>query len=263
MAWNGACASSCPSGKALCGGSSCVDVNSSDIHCGPSCTPCSGAAPRCVSGSCVACSSASDCPALGSVCNANHTCDCRPPSANNLLASPGFASVPDLSSWAPSAGASWNADDADSCVASGSVKMTFIASPVVDFGHITRCITNVSSNKTYYFGLRYKQSGALYCQLNFYADTACSGSPLAGSAYLQNFGNTSIWISASTSTTSPSGVGSAGVPLSNERGRARLCRPNLSELGGRPVLSQVGPHAGGRRRLWLAPLWPRRDHALH
>jgi hypothetical protein len=125
------------------------------------------------------------------------------------LASPGFASVPDLSTWSPSVGATWNADDADSCSGSGSVKMLYVTSPF-DFGNISRCVTNISANKTYYFGLRYKQNSAIYCTLEFYAAN-CSGAALTGTAFLSNLGSSNFWVATSTSTTSPSGAASAKV----------------------------------------------------
>jgi hypothetical protein len=173
----------CPSGQAVCE-SSCVDVLASDEHCGASCAKCSGALPRCSSGSCVACLAPADCPAPGSVCGANHECECRPQSVSNILVNPGFASALGLESWSPSRGATWSTDDADACSGSGSVRLQEVTSPIADLGSISQCVA-ASADTTYTFGFEVKP-GSWSCQLTFYTGTSCDGTASSGSSIKQN-----------------------------------------------------------------------------
>jgi hypothetical protein len=162
----------CPSGQAKCG-NACVDILSSDEHCGGACEVCSEAFPRCSSGACVECLVPTDCSAPGSVCGADHACDCRPQKPSNVLVDSGFASELDLADWSPSRGASWSTEDADACSGSGSVRLAEVTSPIADLGSISQCAV-ASADTNYRFGIRAKP-GSWSCQLTFYTGASCGG----------------------------------------------------------------------------------------
>jgi hypothetical protein len=146
------CAASCPSGQSLCGGT-CVDILGSDAHCGGARTPCGGSAPKCYSGACVQCLTASDCPSSfgqGAVCSESHACQCRLPSAGNVVQNAGFDQS--SSGWTMSPLATFDASkDADSCSGSGSIRVT-VDESTANFGSFSRCVP-VSANTQYFLGL--------------------------------------------------------------------------------------------------------------
>lgn len=162
----------CPSGEAKCN-DACVDILSSDEHCGGACEACSEAFPRCSAGACVECLVPTDCSAPGSVCGADHACACRPQKLSNVLVDPGFADELALADWSPSRGASWSTEDADACSGSGSIRLAEVTSPIADLGSISQC-TVASAGTSYTFGIRAKP-GSWSCQLTFYTGASCEG----------------------------------------------------------------------------------------
>jgi hypothetical protein len=207
------CATSCPTGQGLCGGT-CVDILSSPSHCGGACQVCAGTGttPYCHSGSCVQCLTGNDCItyADGATCGPNYACQCRAPNPGNLVQNGGFDSSLGLTGWTPNTGfTTLSTDDADGCPMSGSVQLSTSAQG--DYGGMSQCIA-VAANTTYNFGYKYKQqvSGAFLCNLFFHAGANCpqwfSVTSLASGA---NAGTG--WQSASTSTTSPPSAESASI----------------------------------------------------
>jgi hypothetical protein len=195
-----------------------VDIESSADHCGSSCTECEGPTPKCYSGSCVACLTGPDCPGLGSVCTANHTCLCRTPSSTNLLKNSGFDSSAALAIWSPSSGVSWNGDDSDLCPYSGSLKAVVTAE--FDFGNFRQCV-RAEANTTYYFGFDYGQSesNGVSCMLFFYSDENCSTSIVGGSLYLNGIDMpVDGFLNTNDTTTSPPGTQSAQVQCNTQAG---------------------------------------------
>jgi hypothetical protein len=96
----------------------------------------------CNAGNCVECFQDSNCPSSSPVCDiSTHTCQCRRPSAGNVVPNPGFN---DMSYW--TAGNSiWSTTDVDGCPGSGSVGgINLSSSPYQCFP--------VSRSTYYYFG---------------------------------------------------------------------------------------------------------------
>jgi hypothetical protein len=205
-----ACATSCPSGQGLCGGS-CVDILSTASHCGGTCTACIGPKPQCNSGTCVQCVFASDCSSFGTgaVCTADHTCLCLPPSAENILRNPGFDQS--LTGWTATPGATFDSVDAGNCSASGSAR----TEPTADLriGTISQCAVAQPSTK-YYFGFDYMQGQAdnIDCTVSFYVGSTCSGGALTDTLTLSG-GSAPVtsWLLNWSVITSPSLAGSAMV----------------------------------------------------
>lgn len=204
------CATSCPAGQGLCGGA-CVDVLSSPTHCGGACAICESTTPKCFSGSCVQCLTGPDCVALGfgsgSECSANHTCQCRPASASNLVKNGGFSAASGLTNWTGNPLSTISTDDADGCSDSRSVKLDY--QPVA-WGLVKQCVT-VSPSTTYWFGLRHKGlGGKLDAHVMFFPGSTCSGSNVAY-INLPEFTGDTFWTSSSVSATIPATAGSAEV----------------------------------------------------
>jgi hypothetical protein len=206
------CATSCPSGQSLCGGT-CVDILSSDTHCGVACTPCGVSTPKCYSGSCVQCLAASDCPSSfgqGAVCSESHACQCRLPSAGNVVQNAGFDQS--SSGWTMSPLATFDASkDADSCSGSGSIRVT-VDPATANFGSFSRCVP-VSENTQYFWGYQgwQGQSGGLVCYLTFFAGTTCSGNQLSSEVLQATSPLVGVWTTNSASASSPATAGSATI----------------------------------------------------
>lgn len=212
------CDTTCPSGQALCGGS-CVDVLSTAAHCGNSCTACQGTTAKCLSGSCVQCVTGNDC-STGQVCTINHACQCRPPSPTNAILNPGFD--PSLGggfgNWTPSTtyATTFSTDDADGCSGSGSAHVAFAAMGMnKDFGKFSQCVP-LSSGTTYYFGYKFKQDDGdtNVCELWFYTDLLCAGSPINTDAVQLPSGLSgavTAWTATSTQISTPAGTGRAQI----------------------------------------------------
>jgi hypothetical protein len=198
----------------VCGGT-CVDILSDARHCGGSCTVCASSKPKCAAGVCVQCTSAADCTAYGAdaACSASNTCQCHPPKPSNLLQNPSFEGG--TTGWTPSPGGIYTSDDdADGCFASGSIHTKAIS--VSDWGRVEQCVP-VSASKKYYFGYDYKQEQAssVYCRVDYYAGTSCSGSALGNYNLHPGISTPALtWTYVAGETTSPAGVGSAKVMCS-------------------------------------------------
>jgi len=132
---------------------------------------CSGA-----TGGCVACLINSDCKGTNSVCSSNHTCQCHPKSAANLLTGGNFDSSL-LPGWTVTGDVEFGTDDdADGCnPSSGYIIFGTGQSP-----SISQCV-NVTGGATYYLGISYKepQANSVFCELNFYTQTGCPSGALA------------------------------------------------------------------------------------
>jgi|GEM_PF-1711777 len=182
------CATSCPSGQGVCGGS-CVDILSDPAHCGGACTVCPSSTPKCYSGSCVQCNTGSDCVNLGygsgAVCTSSRSCQCHPPSSGNLLQNPGFDGS--TSGWTlrncpsgacPSPVVEYSTYDYESCPGSGSIRLNYYG---FEFGAASQCV-RAQASQSYHFGYSYRQmssdENALVCYIEFYAGETCSGSAL-------------------------------------------------------------------------------------
>ena len=205
------CATSCPSGQGLCGGS-CVDILSTASHCGGACQACSGTTPYCHSGSCVQCLTGNDCVSYadGATCGSNYFCQCRAPNPGNLVENGGFDTSSGLAGWTINTGfTTFATDDAEGCPVSGSIQLSTSAQG--DYGGMSQCIA-VAANTTYNFGYGYKQqvSEAFICNLFFHAGANC---PQWFSVVSLPSGATTgtAWQYASTSTTSPASAGSASI----------------------------------------------------
>ena len=100
---------------------------------------------------------------------------CRKPSATNLLGNPGFASG--TSSWTISPGASLATDDAEGCVASGSVAVQVTSR--LEFGGLSQCLP-VAVGTTYFFGFSYKQDAdtRLTCRVTLLSTPDCTGNEI-------------------------------------------------------------------------------------
>jgi hypothetical protein len=135
---------------------------------------CGGIRPLCSAGSCVECVGDSDCESTSrKTCDfSSHSCVCRRPSANNLLANPGFDT--NLGGWGgvlPTGEPNWVSDDADGCPESGAVH-----------GNSTSENTNRAPNQcvpvtpgaTYHFGARFKaMTNNQFLELLYYSDPSC------------------------------------------------------------------------------------------
>ncbi len=209
------CATSCPSGQGLCGGS-CVDILSTASHCGGACQVCSGNTSYCHSSSCVQCLTGADCGgyAAGATCGPNYSCQCRALTAGNLIQNGGFDTSLGLTGWTYGSDGltTLSSDDADGCPTSGSVELT-VQYPNV--GGLSQCIT-VTANTTYNFGYSYVQqvAGALGCNLFWYAGTNCPDYWFSLDSLSSGVNTGTGWYSASTSVTSPAGAASMSVSCS-------------------------------------------------
>lgn len=207
------CATSCPNGQGLCGGS-CVDILSTASHCGGACQSCSGTTtPYCHSGSCVQCLTGADCAAYAdrATCGPNYSCQCAVPTAGNLIQNGGFDTALGLTGWNASGNlTTFTSNDSDGCPTSGSVEFT-VQDPNV--GGLDQCVP-VAANTTYNFGYSYVQqvANAIDCNLFFYVGTTTCSGQWSSVVFLTSDSSTGTgWYSASTSTTSPAGTGSVGV----------------------------------------------------
>jgi hypothetical protein len=217
------CATSCPAGQGVCGGT-CVNVLSDPTHCGTACAACpASSAPKCYNGNCVACTTASDCVVLGygpgSACDTN-SCLCRPKSASNILQNPGLDGS--LSGWTiafPALATYDGAKDADTCSASGSVRVTYAGA---DAGMISQCVAAKPSTR-YYFGYKYEQDepDAVVCFVWFYPGGTCSGDVLDGYTYQGRSTPVESWAISSNTFNTPPGTGSIRV----------FCQINAAAVG--------------------------------
>jgi len=208
------CATSCPSGQSLCGGTTCVDILGSASHCGGACTACAIATPWCSSGACVQCVTGGNCPSSfgqGAVCSESHVCQCRLPDVGNVVQNPGFDQS--TSGWTllNTLATFDGANDADSCSGSGSIRVT-VDPNTANFGSFSQCAT-VVPDTPYYFGYHYvqAQSNGVECDVRFFSGTTCSGSPLSVSVFQSISYTVGSWLTNQGSLTSPTTAGSATI----------------------------------------------------
>ena len=93
---------------------------------------------------------------------------------------------------------SFNANDAEGCTGSGSLKLT---------GYAEQCVSGLDPNQTYVFGFLYKAAAAAYpangtyCSLNWYSSANCGGNSV-GSGATQVSSDGTSWVPAMYSSVS-------------------------------------------------------------
>jgi hypothetical protein len=208
------CASSCPTNQSLCGGTSCVDIYSTALHCGTSCTHCMNSTAQCYQGGCVQCLADADCltsahSTLGShaVCyqSPSHNCGCAKQDPNNVLTNPGFDS--NASGWTTQSGAaiSRTGGDGYGCSLSQCAAVTGF---LYQGGGIQQC-ARITAGLTYNFGAMDDDNGAsspFTCSVEYHGSAGCGdGNPLGFDAF-QGTPGASGWTSLGGPTTAPAGA---------------------------------------------------------
>ena len=190
------CADMCPTNQALCGGTTCVDIQSSATHCGATCSQCRNSTPDCVSGKCVQCTSTTECRdsahaslrlGASAICNSSHNCVCATKDSGNVLTNPGFDT--DTSGWRAANDGSTIAyafSDGFQCASSGSVTTDN------GFGGVQQC-ARISGGTSYYLGAMYFLSGTspVSCSVEYHANSGCTDSALGFEAVMGS--STSGW----------------------------------------------------------------------
>jgi len=236
----GVCAAVCGGATPKCVSDSCVQC-ATNADCGGAapkcvsgnCVQCATTA-DCATGVCTnntcACTASDPCPgkcgSIADTCGIVHSCSCsatgqfcysgacscRQSSPGNLITNGGFETSLGLAGWeadpnsaeAPYHFVSWDTEDSDGCVGSGSIKDSQPSPAVLD--EPRRCVV-VGENQNVSFGARFKTDPgtASYCDafemddVNCFVDLALPGHRIGGST-------STSWANSSTSFTTAPGT---------------------------------------------------------